>query len=80
LKAAGQPNGGADGSLLADPTEVMRPENHGLETIVGLLQPLPAQFNVSHGDVLQVSTLIRDLVLHVFTVHRLFSSLVFSVS
>ena len=56
LEAAGQPNGGADGSMLVDSTEVLRHENNGLQTIVGLLKPLPTQFGVSPGDLLHVST------------------------
>lgn len=54
LKNAGQPNGAADGSLLTDPAEVQRPDNNGLQTIVALLQPLPARFGVSAGDILHV--------------------------
>ncbi|KAJ7096957.1 heme peroxidase, partial [Mycena epipterygia] len=56
--AAGQPNGGADGSMLTDPNEVLRTENNGLQTIVGLLSPLPAQFGVPAGDVLHVSDIL----------------------
>ncbi|KAJ7648933.1 heme peroxidase, partial [Mycena polygramma] len=48
------PNGGADGSMLTDPNEVLRSENNGLQTIVGLLQPLPAQFGVAPGDIVHV--------------------------
>ncbi|TFK69705.1 heme peroxidase [Pluteus cervinus] len=55
LQSAGQPNGGADGSLLTDPDEVNRPENNGLQTIVGLLQPFPARYGVSPGDIIQVA-------------------------
>lgn len=40
--------------MLWDPNEVLRTENDGLQTIVGLLQPLPAKFNVTPGDVLHV--------------------------
>jgi hypothetical protein len=58
LKADGKPNGGADGSMLVDPNEVLRPENNGLQSIVGLLQPIPAQFNVSAGDVLHASAVV----------------------
>lgn len=57
LQAAGQPNGGADGSMLVDPNEVLRSDNHGLETIVGLLSPLPAKFGVAPGDILHVRRL-----------------------
>ncbi|KAJ7896677.1 heme peroxidase [Mycena olivaceomarginata] len=55
LQAAGRPNGGADGSLLVDPNEVLRPDNNGLQNIVSLLKPLPGQFNVSPGDVLHLA-------------------------
>ncbi|KAJ6461376.1 heme peroxidase, partial [Mycena sanguinolenta] len=49
------PNGGADGSMLTDPNEPLRSENDGLQGIVALLQPFPARFNVSPGDILQAS-------------------------
>ncbi|KAJ6471628.1 heme peroxidase [Mycena vitilis] len=49
------PNGGADGSMLTDPNEVLRSENNGLQTIVGLLQPLPAQFGVAPGDIVHLA-------------------------
>jgi hypothetical protein len=55
LQAEALPNGGADGSLLTDPNEVLRPENNGLQTIVSLLGPMPAQFGVSPGDIVHVS-------------------------
>ncbi|KAJ7473364.1 heme peroxidase [Mycena latifolia] len=61
LQAAGLPNGAADGSMLSDPNEVLRPENNGLQNIVSLLQPLPAQFNVSHGDVLHLAGVLGVL-------------------
>ncbi|KAF7353995.1 Peroxidase [Mycena venus] len=61
LKAAGLPNGGADGSMLVDPNEVLRPDNNGLQNIVSLLQPLPAQFNVSAGDVLHLAGVLGVL-------------------
>ncbi|KAJ7085164.1 heme peroxidase [Mycena belliarum] len=61
LEAAGLPNGAADGSMLADPNEVLRPANNGLQTIVGLLRPLPAQFGVSHGDVLHLAGVLGVL-------------------
>ncbi|KAH8827868.1 heme peroxidase [Flagelloscypha sp. PMI_526] len=54
-KAAGQVNGGPDGSLLWDPEEVNRPENNGLQAIVSSLTGLPAKYGVSHGDVLQLA-------------------------
>ncbi|KAJ7054288.1 heme peroxidase, partial [Mycena amicta] len=56
LQANALPNGGPDGSILTDPLEVQRPENHGLEKIVSLLQPIVTQFGVSPGDVVQVRT------------------------
>ncbi|KAJ6504439.1 heme peroxidase [Mycena vulgaris] len=61
LQAAGQPNGAADGSMLVDPNEVLRPDNNGLQNIVSLLQPLPGQFNVSHGDVLHLAGVLGVL-------------------
>ncbi|KAJ7096956.1 heme peroxidase, partial [Mycena epipterygia] len=61
LQAAGQPNGGADGSLLVDPNEVLRSENNGLQKIVGLLQPMPAQFNVQPGDILHLAGVLGVL-------------------
>jgi hypothetical protein len=54
LQAAGKPNGGADGSLLTDPNEVLRSENNGLQGIVAALKDLPAQVGQTPGDVLQV--------------------------
>ncbi|KAJ7670430.1 heme peroxidase [Mycena rosella] len=47
---AGLPNGAADGSMIWDLTEVTRTENNGLQSIVSILSPLPAQFGVSPGD------------------------------
>ncbi|KAJ6566884.1 heme peroxidase [Mycena capillaripes] len=61
LQAAGLPNGGADGSMLADPNEVLRPDNNGLQSIVSLLQPLPGQFNVTPGDVLHLAGVLGVL-------------------
>ncbi|KAJ7684142.1 heme peroxidase [Mycena polygramma] len=61
LQAAGLPNGAADGSMLADPAEVMRPDNNGLQSIVSLLQPLPGQFNVTPGDVLHLAGVLGVL-------------------
>ncbi|KAF5353722.1 hypothetical protein D9758_008611 [Tetrapyrgos nigripes] len=55
LEAAGKENGGADGSLLVDPDEVLRSENNGLQNIVALLKPMPERFNVSAGDVLHLA-------------------------
>ncbi|KAF9033738.1 heme peroxidase [Hymenopellis radicata] len=55
LQAAGQPNGAADGSIIFHPDEVQRPANDGLQTIAGILQPLPEQFNVSAGDIVAVA-------------------------
>jgi hypothetical protein len=54
LQDSALPNGGADGSILVDPNEVLRSENNGLQNIVSLLQPLPDQFGVSPGDIVQV--------------------------
>lgn len=59
LQASGLPNGGADGSILTDPNEVLRSENNGLQNIVGLLGPLPAQLGISAGDVVHVCTSIQ---------------------
>jgi len=61
LALAKQPNGAADGSMLWDPNEVLRTENDGLQTIVGLLQPLPAKFNVTPGDVLHLAGVLGVL-------------------
>ncbi|KAJ7061881.1 peroxidase [Mycena amicta] len=61
LGALGMPNGAADGSLLWDPTEVLRTENNGLQNITAALTPLPAKFNVSHGDVLQLAGVLGVL-------------------
>ncbi|KAJ7321600.1 heme peroxidase [Mycena albidolilacea] len=47
LQANAVPNGGADESMLVDPTEVQRAENDRLQNIVSFLQPIPAQFGVS---------------------------------
>ncbi|KAJ7896672.1 heme peroxidase [Mycena olivaceomarginata] len=61
LQAAGRPNGGADGSMLVDPNEVLRPDNNVkevfflMQNIVSLFKPLPAEFNVSPGDVLHLA-------------------------
>jgi hypothetical protein len=54
LQLEGLPNGAADGSMLWDPTEVLRTENDGLQNIVSILTPLPAQFGVTPGDLLHV--------------------------
>ncbi|KAJ7436687.1 heme peroxidase [Mycena latifolia] len=61
LKAAGLPNGAADGSMLWDPTEVLRTENNGLQSIVSILRPLPAQFGVSPGDILHLAGVLGVL-------------------
>ncbi|KAJ7064366.1 heme peroxidase [Mycena amicta] len=61
LQANALPNGGPDGSILTDPLEVQRPENHGLEKIVSLLQPIVAQFGVSPGDVVQLAGILGVL-------------------
>ncbi|KAJ7181351.1 heme peroxidase [Mycena crocata] len=55
LQVAGLPNGAADGSLLWDLSEVQRSENNGLQDIVSILQPLPAQFGVAPGDILHLA-------------------------
>ncbi|KAJ7635540.1 heme peroxidase [Mycena polygramma] len=61
LAANALPNGGADGSILVDPNEVLRSENNGLQNIVSLLKPLPAQFGVSPGDVLHLAGVLAVL-------------------
>jgi len=61
LQANALPNGGADGSMLTDPNEVTRAENHGLENIVRLLGPLPAQFGVSAGDIVHLAGVLAVL-------------------
>ncbi|KAJ7056412.1 heme peroxidase [Mycena amicta] len=61
LGALGLPNGGADGSFLTDPTEVLRPENKGLENITAALTPLPERFGVSPGDVLHLAGVLGVL-------------------
>lgn len=62
LKAQGLPNGAADGLMIWDPTEILRTENNGLQNIVSILSPLPAQFGVSPGDLLHVSKFIYILI------------------
>ncbi|KAI5780893.1 heme peroxidase, partial [Geopyxis carbonaria] len=61
-QAAGQPNGGADGSMLTDPAEVQRADNNGLQGIVAALAPLPARYNVSAGDIVQVAGTLAVIV------------------
>ncbi|KAF7357156.1 Peroxidase [Mycena sanguinolenta] len=61
LQNNGLPNGAADGSLLVDPNEVLRSENNGLQNIVSLLRPLPAQFGVSPGDIIQIAGILAVL-------------------
>ncbi|KAJ6568004.1 heme peroxidase [Mycena vulgaris] len=61
LQSQGLPNGGADGSMLVDPNEVLRPDNNGLQNIVRLLKPLPAQFGVAPGDVLHLAGVLAVL-------------------
>ncbi|KAJ7495259.1 heme peroxidase [Mycena latifolia] len=61
LQSEALPNGGADGSMLVDPNEVLRSENNGLQNIVSLLEPMPAQFGVSPGDVLQLAGVLGVL-------------------
>ncbi|KAJ6572525.1 heme peroxidase [Mycena vulgaris] len=48
--------------MLMDPNEVLRAENNGLQSIVSLLKPLPAQFGVAPGDVLSLAGLLAVLV------------------
>ncbi|KAJ6453839.1 heme peroxidase [Mycena vitilis] len=60
-QAAKLSNGASDGSLLVYPEEVLRPENNGLQTIVGLLKPLPKKFGVSPGDVLHLAGVLGVL-------------------
>lgn len=55
---AGKTNGGADGSMLSDPSEVRRIENNGLQEIVAILKPLPKKFGVSNGDLLHVTGIL----------------------
>jgi len=61
LQGLGRPNGAADGSMIWDPTEVTRTENNGLQNIVGILKPLPAQFGVSPGDILHLAGVLGVL-------------------
>ncbi|KAJ7111415.1 heme peroxidase [Mycena epipterygia] len=61
LQAAGKPNGGADGSMLTDPTEVQRGDNSGLLNIVTALKPLPGNFSVLPGDVLHLAGVLGVL-------------------
>ncbi|KAJ7172812.1 heme peroxidase [Mycena crocata] len=55
LNGTAVPNGGADGSMLVDPLEVLRDENNGLQGIVAALAPLPEKYGVSPGDVLHLA-------------------------
>ncbi|KAH7394481.1 heme peroxidase, partial [Pyrenochaeta sp. MPI-SDFR-AT-0127] len=52
LAAAGQNNGGADGSLVLH-GEMTRSENFGMEGAVGLAQQLYDKYNVSMADLIQ---------------------------
>ncbi|KAJ6589284.1 heme peroxidase [Mycena capillaripes] len=61
LKANHSANGAADGSLLVYDSEVQRADNNGLQNIVAALKPLPAQFDVTPGDVLHASSLLYAL-------------------
>ncbi|KAJ7061847.1 heme peroxidase [Mycena amicta] len=61
LQANALPNGGPDGSIMTDPNEVLRPENNGLQQIVGLLNPIATQFGVSPGDVVQLAGVLGVL-------------------
>ncbi|KAA8913462.1 heme peroxidase [Sphaerosporella brunnea] len=55
-------HGGADGSMLIDPTEIERPDNNGLQQIVTALTPLAAQFGVSNADILHVTGILGVIV------------------
>ncbi|KAJ7836420.1 heme peroxidase [Mycena leptocephala] len=61
LQANALPTGAADGSILVDPNEVLRSENNGLQNIVSLLKPMPAQFGVAPGDVLHLAGVLGVL-------------------
>ena len=61
-KRLGRSNGGADGSMLSDPSEVLRADNNGLQDIVGKLKDLPKRFGVSHGDLLHVTGILGVIV------------------
>ncbi|KAJ7245892.1 heme peroxidase [Mycena haematopus] len=60
-QAAGLPNSGADGSIIVYPGELLRDLNNGLQSIVGLLRPLPDKFNVSAGDVVHIAGILGVL-------------------
>ncbi|KAA8913459.1 heme peroxidase [Sphaerosporella brunnea] len=62
IQARGGRNGGADGSMLIDPTEIERPDNNGLQQIVTALTPLAAQFGVSNADILHVTGILGVIV------------------
>jgi len=61
LQAAGLPNGGADGSILVDPNEVLRAENNGLQNITAALVPLVSKFNVAPGDIVHLAGVLGVL-------------------
>ncbi|TFK69706.1 hypothetical protein BDN72DRAFT_593147 [Pluteus cervinus] len=61
---AGQFKGGANGSQLTDAGELLRDQNSGLQTIVGLSQASPAQFGVAPGEILHVSHFENSRVVH----------------
>ncbi|KAJ7862927.1 heme peroxidase [Mycena olivaceomarginata] len=61
LQANALPNGGADGSILTDPNEVLRSENNGLQNIVRLLGPLPTQLGVPPGDIVHLAGVLAVL-------------------
>jgi hypothetical protein len=62
LKHKGRRNGGADGSLLIDDTEIDRPENSGLQRIVTALKPLAGEFGVSNADILHVAGILGVII------------------
>jgi hypothetical protein len=62
LQRQGRRNGGADGSLLIDPTEVQRTDNNGLQGIVSALKPLASRFGVSNADILHVAGILGVII------------------
>ncbi|KAJ7642884.1 hypothetical protein B0H17DRAFT_1148688 [Mycena rosella] len=61
LKAENKPNGAAVGSMLTDPNEVLHSKNSGLGKIAAALNPIPAMYNVSPGDVLHLAGVLGVL-------------------
>jgi len=47
--------GGADGSIILDPNESLRPENQGLTTYIEELLPIIGMFTASTADVIQLA-------------------------